>query len=169
MNTFKLEKGSKFFNEVNEIFEVNKRWKDALKDIGEMIDVPDLEEVAVTARKLLITRKEVAKIENGSKLFKMDNGYFTPKMNTKKGKEWAKGFIEIADRHRLDVAPLGELMFIYGMSNYSFSKEYRNLKVFRLDGDVYMSWEGKGEPRASGIKEIDSREYYDALIKFEEN
>ena len=168
MNTFKLEKGTKFFNEVNEIFEVNKRWNEAVKDIGEMLGVPDLNEVAVTARKLAITQDEVNKIEGGSKLFKYEKGFYTPKLNTKKGKEWAAGFSEIANRHKLDVPSFGTLMFMYGMNNYSFEKPYRNTKVFRLDGEIYMAWEGEGEPRAQGINKIESREYYDALVKFEE-
>lgn len=168
MNTFKLEKGSKFFDQVNEIFEVNKRWEEAVKDIGEMLGVPDLDEVAVMAKRLAITWEEVNKIENGVKLFKSEKGFYTPKLNTKKGKEWAAGFEEIAIQHKLDVPNLGTLMFMYGMHNYAFSQDYRGTQVFRLDGDIYMSWKGDGEPRAHGIERIESREYYDALAKFEE-
>ena len=168
MNTFKLEKESKFFNQINEIFEVNKRWEEAVKDIGEMLGVPDLDEVAVTAKRLAITWKEVNKIEKGVKLFKSEKGFYTPKLNTKKGKEWAAGFEEIARRHKLDVPNLGTLMFMYGMNNFFGSQSYKNTQVFRLDGDIYMSWEGDGEPRAIGINKIESREYYDALVKFED-
>lgn len=168
MKAFKINPESKFHQEMSEVFNVKERWNDAVKDIGVLLGIPDFDQAAVTTHKLYITSLEVDKIENGSKLFKSEKGFYTPKMSTKKGKEWAAGFKEIVKKHRLDVPDFGTLMFIYGMNNRSYEKPYRNMKAFQIDGVNYVSWEGYGEPKVSGMDEISSREYYDALVRFEE-
>lgn len=168
MKAFKINPESKFHQEMSEVFNVKERWNDAVKDIGDLLGIADFDQAAVATHKLYITYTELEKIENGPKLFKAENGFYTPKMNTKKGKEWAAGFKEIVKRHRLDVPDFGTLMFIYGMNNRSYEKPYREMKAFQIDGVTYISWVGDGEPKASGMEEISSREYYDALVRFEE-
>lgn len=168
MKAYRINKESNFFGKINDIFELKGRWDKAIPEIGAMLGLPDLKEVASSGTMLGVTREDMERIENGPKLFKYERGFYTPKKNTKQGKAWVAGFQEISARHKLNVQPLGVLMFLHGMNNTRYEKPYDNLRTFRLDGEIYMSWEGDGEPQVSGFDGIESQEYYDALVRFEE-
>lgn len=168
MNAFKVKPNTTFFNQLDDIFTVHERWEDATPEIGTMIGVEGLERVGLTGKKLYLPQEEAQKIENWTKLFKAEKGLYTPRLNTKLGKAWTEGFKEIVERHRLDIDEFGVLMFKYGMYNTRYEKPYHNSKLFKLDGNLYVSWEGAGLAKDSSLEPISSREYYDVLLRLEE-
>lgn len=136
--------GTDFYALVHQAYTGPKRWKEALPEIAELLDIPKFHEHYEDGSTLRMTPDIVAEHEHLEKHMKFDKGSYTPKKNTKQGKAWIAGFQEIAKKHRLNYDRFGLILFMYDVHPGS-GKGYSKMNVARFDDDYYMKWENGGD------------------------
>lgn len=133
-------------------------WSIAMKEVGKILDVPDMAQYVTSKRKLYIPLSVFNQLDTQTaQAFRYDAkvGYHTPRLNLKTGKQIHAKFLDVMSKFDVGNVPeLEEILQALRMVNRPFYSGYRNVMLIEVEKRFYLRWEGDPTP-STQLTEVD--------------